>query len=180
MHIDLFKKYYFISKFDTNNINKQNRKTIIIYRDDNVKNQNEELINKISKFCKKSSLKFYLSNNIKLAIKLNLDGVYISAFNNKFEHLAYSLKKNFKIIGAAHNLKEIRIKEIQGAESIFISPIFKRKNNISQIGIVKLNYYTRLTKKAVIALGGINNKNIKLLKMTKSNGFAAISYFENI
>ena len=35
-----------------------------------------------------------------------------------------SLKKNFKLIGSAHNLNEIKIKEKQGCEEIFLSPIF--------------------------------------------------------
>ena len=62
---------------------------------------------------KKKGFKFYLSNNIKMAIKLNLDGAYIPSFNKSSKHLAFSLKKNFCIIGSAHNLKEIRIKENQ-------------------------------------------------------------------
>ena len=43
-------------------------------------------------------IKFYLSNNIKLAIKLTLDGVYIPAFNKSFKHLAYSYKENSKLL----------------------------------------------------------------------------------
>ena len=84
------RKYYFINKFDTNNIDKQDKQTIIIYRNYSPKSQNEEIITKIKKYCKKKSLKFYLSNNIKLAIKLNLDGAYIPSFNKTFKHLAYS------------------------------------------------------------------------------------------
>ena len=41
----------------------------------------ENLILKIKRYCKKKSIKFYLSNNIELAIKLNLDGAYIPSFN---------------------------------------------------------------------------------------------------
>ena len=32
MHYNLTTKYYFISNFDTNNIDQQNKQTIIIYR----------------------------------------------------------------------------------------------------------------------------------------------------
>ena len=75
------KKYYFINKFNTNNIDKQDGQTAIIFRNYNSEKINEDLIIKIKNYCKKKSLKFYLSNNIKLAIKLNLDGAYIPAFN---------------------------------------------------------------------------------------------------
>ena len=64
-----------------------------------------------------------------MAIKLDLDGAYIPAFNKNFNHLAYSYKKNFKIVGSAHNLKEIRIKEIQNVRKIFLSSLFKKNKN---------------------------------------------------
>ena len=42
--------------------------------------------------------------------------------------MAYSYKKNFKIIGSAHNLKEIRVKEFQNVEKFFYPLIQKNKN----------------------------------------------------
>ena len=115
------RKYYFINKLDTNNIDKQDKQTTIIYRNYTTKIVDQALILKIKKYCKKKSIKFYLSNNIKIAIKLDLDGVYIPSFNRSLKHLAYSFKKNFKIIGSAHNLKEVRIKEKQNVSKIFLS-----------------------------------------------------------
>ena len=94
-------KYYFINKFDTNNIDKQDKQTIIIFRNYSYKIYDKNLIVKINEYCKKKSIKFYLSNNIKLAIALNLDGAYVPSFNNSLRHLSYSFKKNFKIIGSA-------------------------------------------------------------------------------
>ena len=38
MHINMIKKYYFINKFETNNINKQDKQTVIIYRNYSSKN----------------------------------------------------------------------------------------------------------------------------------------------
>ena len=106
------RKYYFINKFDTNNIDKQQKKTIIIFRDYTSKKVDEVLIRKIRNYCKKKSLKFYLSNNVKVAIKLNLDGAYIPSFNKELNHLSYSFKKKFNIIGSAHTLKEIKVKDL--------------------------------------------------------------------
>ena len=120
------RKYYFINKFDTNNINKQDKHTTIIYRNYSSKPIDQTLILRIKRYCKKKSIKFYLSNDIKLAIKLDLDGAYIPAFNKNLNHLAYSYKKKFKIIGSAHNLKEIRIKEIQNVKKIMLSSLLKK------------------------------------------------------
>ena len=172
----MIRKYYFINKFDTNIIDKQDSQTIIIYRNYSSKITDQRLLLKIKKYCQKKSLKFYLSNNIKLAIKLNLDGVYIPAFNNSLKHLAYTFKKNFKIIGSAHNLKEIRIKENQNVEKIFLSSLFKYNKNY--LGINKFRLLSNLTKKNIVALGGISKENYKRLRLLNTPDFAGISYFE--
>ncbi len=141
----MIRKYYFINKFDTNIIDIQDKQTCIIYRNYSSKIIDRTLLLRIKKYCKKKAIKFYLSNDIKLAIKLNLDGVYIPAFNNSLNHLAYTFKKNFKIIGSAHNLKEIRTKENQNVEKIFLSSLFKQNKNY--LGINRFRLLSNLTKK---------------------------------
>ena len=169
-------KYYFINKFDTNNINKQDKHTIIIYRNYNSKKVDKSEILKIKKNCRKNSNKFYLSNDVKLALKLKLDGAYIPSFNNSLNHLSFSIRKNFKIIGSAHNIKEIKIKEKQKVEKIVLSSLFKKNKNY--LGINKLKLLSKLTKKKVIVLGAISKKNIKKIKLLGLSEFAGISYFE--
>ena len=170
------RKYYFINKFDTNNIDKQDKQTTIIYRNYSSKITNQALILKIKRYCKKKSVKFYLSNNIKMAIKLDLDGAYIPAFNNDFKHLAYSYKKSFKIVGSAHNLKEIRTKENQNVSKIFLSSLFKKNKNF--LGINKFKTLSKLTKRNIVVLGGISNQNKKKLYLLNQSDFAGISFFE--
>jgi len=118
-----------------------------------------------------------LANNIKLSIKLNVDGTYIPSFNKKFSHLSYLYKKNFLLLGSAHNLKEIRIKEKQNVNEIFLSSIFKKNKNF--LGINKYKLVSRLTNRRTIALGGVAKENIKLISLTMSEGFAGISYFKS-
>ena len=172
----MMRKYYFINKFDTNNIDKQDKQTTIIYRNYSSKPIDQTIILKIKRYCKKKSIKFYLSNNIKLAIKLDLDGAYIPAFNKSLKHLAYSYKKNFKIIGSAHNLKEIRIKENQNVKKIFLSSLFKKNKNF--LGLNKFKLLSKLTMKDIVVLGGISEKNKKKLSLLNQYDFAGISYFE--
>ena len=173
MHI--IRKYYFIDKFDTNNIGKQNINTCIIYRNYNEKSSLNTII-EIKKYCKKKGYKFFLSNNIKLAINLDLDGAYIPSFNKDLNHLSFSKKKNFLIIGSAHNIKEIKMKEKQGAEIIFLSSIFKINKNY--LGINKFKLLSNLTCKRVVALGGISSQNLKKLQLVNIYGFAGISFFQ--
>ena len=173
------KKYYFINKFNTNNIDKQDGQTAIIFRNYSSKKISEDVIIKIKNYCKKKSLKFYLSNDIKLAIKLNLDGAYIPAFNKSFMHNSYNLKKNFKLIGSAHNLAEIRIKEKQNVTSIFISSIFNNNKSNKFLDIYKFFNLMSLTKKNVICLGVINKDNVKKIDLLSIGSFGSISMLEN-
>ena len=82
---------------------------------------------KTRNFCKKKGINLYLSNDINLAIKLSLNGVYLPSFNKNLGYKKFSSIKKFKVIGSAHNVSEIKIKEKQNCEEIFLSPIFKTK-----------------------------------------------------
>ena len=90
--------------------------------------------------------------------------------------MSFSLKKNFSIIGSAHNIKEIRTKENQNVSKIFISSLFKKNKNY--LGINKFKLISKLTSKKIVALGGINKNNIIKLKVLNTSEFAGISYFE--
>ena len=67
-------------------------------------------------------------------------------------------------MGSAHNNKEIKLKERQGADIIFLSSIFKINKNY--LGINKFNLLSSLTSKRVIALGGISKKKYKKTKIS--------------
>ena len=176
MHYIFKTKYYFINKFNTKNIDELDNLTTIIYRNYTSESIDEKLILKIKRYCNKKKLKFYLANNIKLAIKLNLDGAYIPSFNKDFRHLNYSLKKNFEVIGSAHNISEIKIKELQQVKKIILSSLYKKNKNY--LGINKFKLLSKKTKKNVVCLGGISNNNLRKLKMLNIFEFAGISYFE--
>jgi thiamine-phosphate pyrophosphorylase len=175
MHNKFLNRYYFINKFDQSLIDRQNKKTIIIYRNHN-QTLNKKLIIRIKNYCKRRGNKFLLSNNFKLAIHLNLDGAYISSFNKDKKHLSFSIKKNFIILGSAHNVYEMRIKELQNVNSYFLSSIFKKNKNY--LGIYRFKLLSNLSKKPIIALGGISNNNFKKLNLINCLGFAGISFFE--
>ncbi len=172
MHLN---KYYFINKFDPNHIKKLDKDISIIYRNYNSP-LNINLLIKIRDFCKKNRRKFYLSNNVKLALKLNLNGAYLPSFNKDIKHLNYKIKQNFLFIGSAHDLREIRTKETQKVSQIFISSLFKLEKNY--LGFYKFMNLSKLSKSKIVALGGINKKNIKRLSLLRISGYAGIGIFD--
>ena len=172
----LSRVYCYVDKYNLSDLSKLGRNINIIYRNyesiDHLKN-----LKKLRVFCKKNGNELYVSNNIKLSIKLKLNGVYIPSFNNKLNYCgSFSLPKKFKIIGSAHNLKEIRIKKSQGCKEIFLSPLFKVSKSKKFLNSIKFNLLTIKINNNFIALGGINEKNLKAIKLLRINGFASISW----
>ena len=178
MHKKIPNIFTFISKFNKEQIMKLNHNIGIIFRNYN-ENIKKDKILEIKNFCKINNRQFYLANDLKLAINLNLDGAYIPAFNKNLDILKYNRRQHFLLLGSAHNIHEIKIKEKQGIEIIFLSPLFKTKNYKQALKVVKFNILAKNTKRKIIALGGINKKNFNHLKITNAYGYSGISYFYN-
>tara|TARA_B100000401_G_scaffold427900_1_gene359935 strand:+ start:1046 stop:1591 length:546 start_codon:yes stop_codon:yes gene_type:complete len=176
MHTNL-KFYYFIENFNLKELSNIKKSINIIFRNYHSNDYIDDLI-KTRNYCKKKGFKLYLSNNINLAIKLRLDGVYLPSFNKKLGYKNFTSKKKFRIIGSAHNISEIKIKEKQNCEEIFLSPIFKTEKQKQYLDIIKFNLQTLATNKKIIALGGINLNNLKRINLTKSEGVASITWIK--
>jgi thiamine-phosphate pyrophosphorylase len=178
MHIDLLNKFYFIDSFKKEQLKKLNRNTSIIFRNYNTK-YNEKIIKDIQKFCKQRRFKFYLSNNVDLAIKLRLDGIYVPAFNNSFNCHKAKVRK-MTILGSAHNLTELLIKKRQSVDLIFLSPVFKVNKNKFNLGIIKFNNLSNIVNQKSVVLGGVNKTNLNFFKNLNCKNFASISYFNHM
>ena len=167
----------FIDYFNSLELNGLNQNISIIYRNYKKKTDESTIIS-LKNYCKLNKRKLYLALNIKLAIKHRLDGVYIPSFVKTKNFNFYPKPKNFFIIGSAHNKSEIINKRDQGCSSIFLAPIFKVKKKKKFLGVNKFNYLTLNFNEKFIALGGINQKNVRILNLLNCNGFAGISWIK--
>jgi thiamine-phosphate pyrophosphorylase len=52
------------------------------------------------------------------------------------------------------------------------------KKNKNYLGINRFKSLSLLSKKPVVALGGISKNNLKKIKLINCSGFAGISFFE--
>ena len=59
---------------------------------------------------------------------------------------------------------------------IFLSSLFKENKNY--LGVNRFNNLSKLTKRQLIALGGISIENLKKLKVVNCYGFSGIRYFK--
>ena len=91
------KKYYFINQFNPVHLKKLDKNITLIWRS-KYKVIDHKIINKLAVFCKLNRFDLFLANNVKLAIKLNLSGAYISAYNKDYRFNSYKLKKTLKLL----------------------------------------------------------------------------------
>jgi len=171
-------KYYLIiesiNDIDLRNI-KLTNKFIIIYRNNNKIDD----FNKMKRFigiCRIKKIDFFIANDVRLMIKLKASGVYISAHN---KDLNYNRLKNtnYKIIGSAHNIKELQLKSKQGCSKFIFSRLFQTnyKFKLGFLGVIKFNFLRLLAKKDLIPLGGINWENLNKTNMVNCNSIALMS-----
>ena len=176
MHKYLPNIFIFLDQYNKQIFEKKKQNIGIIYRNYNGKKREKELI-KISKACKQNRYPLFVSNDVRLALKVKANGIYIPAFNKTKNFLNFE-KKNIIILGSAHNQKEIHKKISQNCTAIFLSPLFYVKKSKRFLGLHKFNYLSNMNKINIFALGGIAQNNIQKLKLLRSKGFGGIGMFK--
>ena len=178
MFIKKNKYYIYIENLRSINIDliKTKSKFNLIYRN-NLKKENINNIINFIKLCKKKYIKFFISNDISLALKTGANGVYLSSYNKDLFKKNRKIGRKFEIIGSAHNFKEINLKIRQGCEKVILSRLFKTeyKNKKSFYGTTRFNLLTKNYDNDFVALGGIRSNNLMKLKMLNCEGVALLS-----
>lgn len=172
--------YYFPKEFNIDNLKKlTKRRNISIILDFNNHSQNEFL--ETIKFCKKWRINFYLINNFKMVIKYGAKGVFL---NSDFKRQIFRgvTFKNIEIIGSAHNQFEYFIKKRQMCSKLTLSPIFKNiKYSYNKIlHVVRFNLICYSWRINLVALGGINSKSLKKIKITGAKGIGFREFIKEL
>jgi thiamine monophosphate synthase len=165
-----YKHYVFLEEI--NDLIKENllkfRNINIIIDINGMDKKSLENQNLIIKFSKRNKIPFFFKNNYQKCTKYKADGIFIDSVNkNNIKPIL--LKKAFEIIGSAHNQLEYKKKLQQKCEILMFSPLFYNekysKNKI--LNTYKFNLISLNWKIDLCALGGINIKTIKKIKLTK-------------
>lgn len=152
--------------------------TIVQYREKNLKNQMyfEQAI-KIKEICKLHNIPFIINDNPQLAKEIDADGVHVGQSDMPVIKAREILGEN-KIIGtSAHNVEEAKKAEQDGADYIGVGAVFgsNTKTNVAEMSPSLLKEIASSVSIPVVAIGGINENNIDLLKNTNISGVAVIS-----
>ena len=136
---------------------------------------------KIQKICKKFNVKFLINDNPCLAKKLDADGCHLGQKDMDIISARKILSK--KIIGiTCHNSINLAKKAIQQkADYLAIGAFFttKTKKIKFKASMNDLKKIRSITKKPIVVIGGINEKNYKNLLLNKANFLAISSYIFN-
>jgi thiamine monophosphate synthase len=168
-----YKPYVFLDKI--NDIIKKNLlkfKDITIIVDINKKELLENEL-PIIKFAKINKIPFFFKNNYQKCIKYNANGIFLDAKNTDIIR-PIQFRKNFKIIGSVHNQREYFNKLKQKCNLVMLSPLFynEKYSKNSILNTHRFNLITLNWKTDVCALGGINLRSLKKIKLTKARSIA--------
>ena len=137
-----------------------------------------KIAKKIKKITKKHRVKFLINDNYELALKSNADGCHLGQLDGPFEHARKKLKN--KILGiTCHNSKALARNALKNRPNYLAFGAFyksKLKPKALKANLSVLKWIQKNTKKPIVAIGGINNRNYK--RLIKSGAkYIAISSF---
>ena len=165
--------------FHLENILKQEKVSFFQLRLKNEKIEKKLIIGKtIKKICKKFKVKFLVNDDAYLAKHLNADGCHLGQ-NDMSIHKARKLIGD-KIIGiTCHNSIKLAKAALKNkadyiAFGAFYSTSTKKTKYKPSLGLLKKA--RKITKKPIVAIGGINYNNYKNLLLNKANLLAISGY----
>ncbi len=133
---------------------------------------------KIKKICKKFNVKFLINDDVYLAKKLNADGCHLGQKDMNILD-ARKLIGN-KIIGiTCHNsiqLAKVALKNKADYLAFGAFYLSKTKKAKYRASLNLLKKARKITKKPIVAIGGINTSNYKKLLLNKANLLAISGY----
>lgn len=133
---------------------------------------------KIGQLCRKHDVLFIINDRVDIALVVDADGVHLGNEDMLYQD-ARRLLGDKKIIGlTVHNVGEAIEAEIIGADYIGISPIFETSTKPdagTPSGVDLIKYIKKAIKIPFVAIGGINQDNIKSVLEAGARSIAVIS-----
>ena len=132
---------------------------------------------KLKKTTDKYNIPLIINDRLDIALAVDAAGVHIGQSDIPGE-IAKKLLGKDKILGiSASTLNEAIKAQMDGADYIGVGAIFQTstKNDADSVSINDLKVIKEKVSIPIVAIGGINKENIKLLKDTNINGVAVVS-----
>ena len=145
------------------------------------KNKIIKIAKKVKKITKKFNVKLIINDNPQIAKEVNADGCHLGQLDTNILKAKKILKK--KIIGVTcHGSVKLAYKAIKDRASYIAVGSFyssKLKPNAKKANIKIIKKIRKKTKVPIVAIGGINDKNYRMLIKNGANYIALSSFIWN-
>ena len=124
-------------------------------------------------------VKFIVNGSLDVALAANADGVHLQKANIPVASVR-ARYADLMIGYSAHSISEMEQASREGADYVFVSPIFdpiSKQSGAVPLGISQLASWTKQMTIPVFALGGITKENLKDVQASGCSGAAGISLF---
>lgn len=131
----------------------------------------------IATLCKRYGVPFIINDNVEISLKCGADGVHIGQDDMDIVEVRKQLGAD-KIIGvSAHNVEEAIEAAKNGADYLGSGAMFttETKTNVTPLSVKTLKEICAAVDIPVVAIGGINKKNLPQLLGAGADGVALVS-----
>ncbi len=131
----------------------------------------------IKGLCKKYNVPLIINDDVKLAIECNSDGIHVGQGDMNIRDIRQKYNYNGIIGVSAGNIEQALKAEADGADYIGVGAVFNTntKKDIDVISLETLKQICDTVNIPVVAIGGINDENIKMLYGSGVSGISVIS-----
>ncbi|MDR3222203.1 MAG: thiamine phosphate synthase [Methanobrevibacter sp.] len=135
-----------------------------------------EMAIKLKNLCDEYNIPLIINDRLDIAIAINADGVHVGDEDIP-GNIVRDIIGSDKILGiSASNVDDAIVAEENSADYIGVGAVFPTKSkDTNEISIEQLKNIVESVNIPVVAIGGINEDNISLLKNTGIKGVAVIS-----
>ncbi len=131
---------------------------------------------KLKELCSRYQVPLIINDRPDIAQKAGADGVHVGLSDMGIEKARELLGEGFIIGGSAHNVQEALAAQKAGADYIGCGAVFgsRTKKDVTMLQKEELRAICRTVEIPVVAIGGIQEKNIRELSGTGIDGVAVI------
>ena len=130
---------------------------------------------KLLKICRENNVLFILNDYVDMALEIGADGVHLGQSDMPVKE-ARKMCGDKLIIGlSTHSLEQAKKADNEDVDYITIGPIFKTRAKDYTVGTSMIKEIINKIKKPIIAIGGINKKNIDSVLEQGVKSIAVIS-----
>ena len=132
---------------------------------------------KLKTLCARYRVPYVVNDSVEIALAIDADGVHVGQSDIKGRDIRSMIGAD-KILGiSAGTVEEARAAEAAGADYIGVGAVFSTgtKKNARNLSIEKLQEIRKAVSIPVVAIGGINSRNLMELSGSCVDGVAVVS-----